>query len=118
MLSKHFSREEFACKDGCGFATVDAELLEVLEDVRDEFGVPVHISSGCRCKEYNAIIGGEDDSQHMRGIAADILVFGVKPAKVQLYLLSKYAGRYGIGCYHNFTHIDVRSRMARWVKSD
>jgi uncharacterized protein YcbK (DUF882 family) len=116
MISPHFSREEFACACGCGFAAVDHELLWVLEDVRTTYGKPVHINSGCRCKEHNARVGGEEDSQHMKGTAADITVEGLSPAKVQQYLTSKYPGRYGIGSYKNFTHIDVRPRMARWAK--
>jgi len=53
-LSKHFYRDEFACQCGCGFDTVDHELVKILEDVRKTFNAPVHISSGCRCEKHNA----------------------------------------------------------------
>ncbi|BEB16509.1 hypothetical protein VEE45_23520 [Escherichia coli] len=47
MLSKHFSRKEFKCKCGkCDYDTIDAELLVILEDVREHFGKPVIINSG------------------------------------------------------------------------
>ncbi len=115
-ISKHFSRREFLCKCGCGFATVDVELVAVLEDVREHFDSGVTINSGCRCKEHNKRVGGEPDSEHTRGTAADIVVDGVPAHEVHAYLSMKYAGRYGIGKYQNRTHIDVRQRAARWSK--
>lgn len=114
-LSPHFSRKEFACKCGCGFDTVDVETLAVLEDVREQFGAPVTIHSGCRCLVYNRRVGGALNSQHMRARAADIAVFGVAPSKIATYLEKKYPDKYGIGRYGTFTHVDTRSGVtARW----
>jgi len=33
-LSPHFSRHEFACRDGCGYDTPEPELLAALEELR------------------------------------------------------------------------------------
>ena len=47
--------------------------------------------------------------------AADIAVEGISPSAVWRYLISRYEGKYGIGRYLLFTHIDVRSNgPARW----
>ena len=113
-LSPHFKRKEFACKCGCGFSLPDAELLSVLEDVREHFGKPVNINSACRCPAHNKAVGGAPNSAHVQGIAADIDVSGVTPYEVQQYVLGYYNGKYGIGCYNTFTHIDVRAKKARW----
>ncbi|MCQ4370005.1 D-Ala-D-Ala carboxypeptidase family metallohydrolase [Enterobacter asburiae] len=113
-LSKHFSRSEFACRCGCGFDRISPELITVLEDVRTHFGAPVKINSGCRCEKHNAKVGGVPNSQHVQGIAADIVVSGRTPALVAEYLERKYPDRYGVGRYSNFTHIDVRQVKARW----
>lgn len=115
-LSKHFSRAEFLCRCGCGFATADVELIAVLEDLRAHFDGPVIINSGARCISRNRSEGGAPDSEHLRGTAADVVVDGVSPAVVYDYLTHKYAGRYGIGKYAAWTHIDVRLRAARWIK--
>lgn len=104
-----FCRREFACKCGCGLDTVDAELLNVLSSVRANFNTEVTINSGCRCRDYNAFVGGADKSQHLIGRAADIVVAGVLPAIVVDYLDSRYPNCYGIGRYADFTHIDTRS---------
>jgi len=113
-LSPHFKRSEFSCKCGCGFSLPDAELLSVLEGVRQHFGKPVNINSAYRCPAHNQAVGGAPNSAHVQGIAADIDVKDVSPADVQQYVLNKYQDRYGIGTYNTFTHIDVRAAKARW----
>ena len=117
LNSKYFTLGEFACKCGCGIEQKlqpPKELLEVLDDVRQHFGVPVHVTSGVRCTEYNARVGGKPGSTHQLGKAADIQVQGVNPKVVHAYLVGKYSDKYGIGKYFLFTHIDVRKGKARW----
>lgn len=114
-LSPNFYRDEFACKCGCGFDTVDAELLEILELARGSFQRPIVINSGCRCQEYNKSVAGTKNSQHLLGRAADIVVNGILPSRVAEWgeLLLETHG--GIGRYKTFTHIDTRSgKQARW----
>jgi uncharacterized protein YcbK (DUF882 family) len=114
-LSKNFSRREFECKCGCGFNTVDAELVKVLQVVRDYFKESITITSACRCEKHNNRVGGGKNSQHKLGRAADIVVSNVSPAEVQEYLDSRYPIKYGLGSYSDFTHIDTRSGVhARW----
>lgn len=117
-LTRHFSRREFACRDGCGFDTVDAELLELLVAVREHFDAPVIITSACRCPQHNQRVGGSAQSQHLLGRAADFVVQGVAPDEVADWLDRTYAGRYGIGRYpkSGFTHVDSRSIPARWAE--
>lgn len=118
MNSKYFTRDEFACQCGCGFSTVDAELLEVLEDVREFFNEPVTITSGCRCDTHNRNVGGAEDSKHKYGIASDIQVRNHDAEDVYTYLANKYEGKYGIGLYDSWVHIDVRQdNGARWNKA-
>lgn len=114
MLNKYFKRKEFSCRCGCGTSTVDAELLQVITDVREHFGVPVVITSGHRCAKHNASVGGAKNSMHLTGKAADIKVTGVGPMEVLAYLCNKHPDKYGIGAYPTFTHIDVRDNKARW----
>ncbi len=108
-LSKYFNRSEFSCKCGCGFSTVDVELLRVLELARDYFKKPVKINSACRCENHNIKVGGALHSKHMLGIAADIVVKDIKPQLVYDLLDRHEPNKYGVGNYKTFTHIDVRS---------
>ena len=113
-LSENFSRSEFACGCGCGFDTVDVELIPILEDVRERFSLPIRISSAARCVIHNASVGGKKSSQHKLGRAADIVIEGVDAGDVYDYLNETYPDDYGMGKYQTFTHIDTRGKRARW----
>ena len=98
-------------------------LLAVLESTRLHFGAPITINSACRCVEHNEVVQVDANtnylpysskSKHVHGIAADIVVSGVNSDDVYLFLTHTYQGKYGIGGYNSFTHIDVRSTKARW----
>jgi len=116
-ISKYFNDYEFNCHCGkCDLVAPPRELLEVLDDVREHFGRPTTIMSGYRCPAHNAAVGGASRSKHMLGIASDIIVSGISPYAVWKYLTNKYRGKYGIGKYGYFTHVDVRDKKdgARW----
>lgn len=112
-LTKNFSRSEYACKCGCGFDTVDYQLVMFHQRIRDHFESPVTITSGCRCGEHNARVGGAHDSQHTKGRAGDITVDGIDPYDVADYAI--FTGVPGVGDYDDFTHTDTRSNgPAMW----
>lgn len=46
--------------------------MECLDQIREEYGLPLSVSSGYRCQELNRAVGGAKTSQHMKGQAADI----------------------------------------------
>lgn len=54
----------------------------VLEPLRVKLGKPITITSGYRCERDNAAIGGANNSQHVLGQAADILVNGMTVSEV------------------------------------
>ena len=114
QLSKHFKRKEFACQCGCGFDTVDALLIAVLEDIREYFRQYVIILSGCRCEQHNKDVGGRTRSFHKKGKGADFYVAHVPAPLVYAYLDQKYPDTFGLGRYEDRTHLDVREDKARW----
>lgn len=48
------------------------DLANMLQIIRDEFGMPIIINSGYRSPELNAIVKGSPTSEHLTGRAADI----------------------------------------------
>ena len=46
--------------------------MECLDNIREQYGLPLYISSGYRCPELNKIVDGKPTSQHKKGQAADI----------------------------------------------
>ena len=75
-LSENFSRHEFTCKCGCGYDAVHPLLIQTLQHMRNRAGVPITITSGCRCHAHNARVGGAKASRHMSGVAADFVIQG------------------------------------------
>lgn len=115
-LSPHFTRHEFSCHC-CGVCLVSQRLVDALEKLREALGgVPVHVTSGYRCHDWNKKIGGVPGSQHPKGTAADIVVEGRDPVEVAEKAEHICEFRHGgIGIYDTFTHLDVREGgPARW----
>jgi len=114
-ISKNFNRAEFHCKCGsCEPIAVDAELVNVIQELRDYCGQPITITSSYRCKKHNKKVGGAKHSKHRLGIAADIQVKGFPARDIAKYFRNNYPNQYGIGEYETFTHIDTRADKARW----
>jgi len=112
-LSDYFRRSEFACKCGCGFDTVDASTLTILNALRAYFG-PVIINSACRCPSHNKAVGGSPTSQHMKARAADIRTPKAPLQEVYDWLEREFPNA-SLGIYNTFIHIDTRTNgPARW----
>jgi uncharacterized protein YcbK (DUF882 family) len=113
-LSPHFSTDEFRCHDDkgnpchyCnGSVKVDARLIDKLEAIREFADLPIQITSGYRCPTRNAEVGGEANSAHLTGEAADFFVAGNRDRfKFIEALVWCEVRRYGIGS--SFLHVDV-----------
>lgn len=53
-------------------ARLEALVDSVLDPLRKLYNKPIKVTSGYRCPKLNAAVGGSQNSQHMRGEAADI----------------------------------------------
>lgn len=53
-------------------ANLEALVVNCLDPVRTIYGRPIIVTSGYRCPELNAAVGGVANSQHTTGNAADI----------------------------------------------
>lgn len=85
QLTAHFSLEEltrssYAIRQGIDNSTNDPDVLAnlgmlaaALERVRTVLALPIHVDSGYRCPAVNKGVGGSKDSDHMKGLAADII---------------------------------------------
>lgn len=51
-------------------------IEKVLDPIREDWGSPIIISSGYRCPELNAKVGGAKTSGHLYGYCADLQVKG------------------------------------------
>lgn len=87
QISEHFKLSEFAHTNNKKYQEKNLEyakeiknrletLADFLEEVRKVCGAPLQITSGVRCPELNAAVGGVKTSQHLLGQAADIIPRG------------------------------------------
>ena len=113
-VSQNFRVKEFRCKDGSDVIFISPELVTILQKIRTHFGKAVTINSAYRTSAYNKKVGGATYSQHLYGMAADIVVKGVNPKDVSAYAETLLPKSGGIGIYATFTHIDVRKTKSRW----
>lgn len=111
---RYFTRAEFACQgqDCNGFPEEPKEkLVRLLDAAREHFGVAGIVSSGVRCGQHNAEVGGVYNSRHLAGLAADVRFVGIDPAAVIAYAYAHGAAySYSItsgGKSTGYVHIDV-----------
>ena len=100
-LTKNFTKSEFECPCGCGQQSVDTELAEKLQLIRDKVNRPLKITSGYRCIKHNAskAVGGSPNSKHRYGMAADWRTENRSINPVALGILAQAVGFGGIGIY-------------------
>ena len=117
----NFTRDEFACKCGCGFDDIDPLLVSTLQRLRDEVQRPVVVNSGCRCKAHNASVNGSKTSQHLKGKAADIKIEGMTSQQIidvirRLYLDGELYVGYVYAINGASVHVDVRAPQSQTVR--
>lgn len=82
-LTKNFSLEEFEKSSTADKWKINNKIPEkymdnvkrlsqILQQIRDNWGDSIIISSGYRCPELNKKVGGASNSDHLYGAAADI----------------------------------------------
>jgi len=60
--------------------------VNVLQPVRDHYNRAVVVSSGFRSLSINSLIGGSPNSDHTRGMAADIEIPGIDNKELALWI--------------------------------
>jgi uncharacterized protein YcbK (DUF882 family) len=115
--TENFNSEEFECGCGCG-KTANRSFVEWLQQVRNDYGEKMLITSGARCQQHNdRIAGSARKSSHIDGMGADISVIYNMP-RYRLVAAAIANGATGIGIYETHVHIDIkeRSNSVLWTK--
>jgi GH24 family phage-related lysozyme (muramidase) len=108
--SKHYSWEDFR-NERFADAKMDEGLVGLLDNVTDQFGSKLKLTSGFRSQAYNQDVSFSGKAgPHTHGHAADIDVSGYSDEqKSQLVSLLVANGARGLGHYSNGSiHVDLR----------
>ena len=63
---------------------------QILQPLRDVYGVGIKVNSGYRSPDVNAAVGGSRTSDHCKGQAADIEIPGVANAELAQYIVDNF----------------------------
>ena len=121
---EYFQESEFSCNGerednvaeygspcGCGGSTgpndISQTLIDLVIEIRERVGRPVHVNCAYRCPVHDSRVGGVGGA-HTQGTAADIWVDDMSVD--ELADLATELGADGVGRYYDaeFVHIDVR----------
>lgn len=101
----HFDLDEFACPC-CGLNRISFPFVGLLEQARELAGIPFRVSSGYRCQAHNKQVGGNANSEHLQGFAADILAINSE-ARFLVVSAALQVGIRRIGVHGSFVHLGV-----------
>ena len=113
---RSFAKPRIVRRGRARISCFPSRLNALLRQVQDHYGRRVHVTSGYRSHRHNRRVGGARRSYHLKCMAADISVPGVRKYKLARYLKS-LPGRGGVGTYacSGTVHIDVGPHRA-WHK--
>jgi uncharacterized protein YcbK (DUF882 family) len=83
--------------------------MDLLDRIRTDFGHPITVTSGMRCKAHNKVIGGAKNSYHMKGLAVDL-----KRSDALLAFLEANLEKYGL----RLEHPDYTKGQPGWLHID
>jgi len=112
---KYFEYEEFDSPDIQGSGQLmDTKLLNMIDEAREIYGKPIHVTSGYRTEAHNRKVGGVDSSSHLKGLAIDVACVRSDDRFKMLNALLE-VGFNRIGIAGTFIHIDIDKNKSQNV---
>lgn len=114
-MSKYFKPVEFMrCTPACTIEQMDAGFLSHLDEVREEAGIPMVLTSAHRSVSWEKAHGRSGEGAHPKGVAVDILC----RTSQNRYKIVKAALKCGfrrIGIGETFIHLDDDTTLPQEV---
>jgi len=111
-MKNYFSEAELSCSC-CGQNYFAAEMLFIINSIREECGFPLPVTSAYRCEKHPVEAGKKRPGAHTRGYAIDIAVRGERAHRLLEVALTKGIPRIGVSQKgeHRFIHLDIDSSL-------
>lgn len=125
-LSQYITDQNFQCRCGCGrtqpqgieliipeYTDIQHILFGVYDLIRGRWNA--RITSGYRCRQQNAVVGGAVYSPHLWGVAIDFVLQDIKHNDEVVDYLKSLGVRIGHLKYQgktNHIHIDLAHKIA------
>ncbi|HDV5783358.1 TPA: hypothetical protein RJD83_000270 [Legionella pneumophila] len=110
----NFRRDELKCKH-TGECNMHPEMMRILQDIRNDLGRPIFISSGYRSVKHPVEQEKEKPGEHTYGMAVDILCHGERAIKIIELAINHDIKRIGVHQKGNangrFVHIGIADRF-------
>jgi hypothetical protein len=120
LETDNFPAWELSCHCGCEYTGMDRTFLSMLQEVREDLGFPLPISSAARCPEHNAAVSSTgEDGPHTTLRAVDILLFGGRLVEFNALVSNYVLGERGQA--HRFTGLGFKQngpRSQRFIHLD
>lgn len=113
LKAGYFTKEDMTCRCGCGRFSMDTNFMFRLLGFRVDFGKPLYVNCGGRCKKHNKDVGGVPTSLHecetKQACAADVTA-GTPAQNKELYKAACVSGLFNEVEWHktdgqNFVHL-------------
>jgi len=96
-------------EDGCDKRSVKQMGLNMLQKVRDEYGLPMTVTSGGRCPLHKNEKHRSAPADHQKGLGVDIRITGLIMAMKLVAIASKHGfNAFGINLKSGFIHLGYR----------
>ena len=82
-------------------------MVELANRAREELKGAGFISSGLRCPQHNANVGGVSDSRHLSGKAVDLRIEGKSARQTLAWVQKQPEVRYAYAIDANHVHVDI-----------
>jgi len=82
-------------------------IVELADRAREELRGPGFVSSGLRCPQHNANVGGVPGSGHLIGKAIDLRIEGKSARQTLAWAQKQPQVRYAYAIDANYVHMDI-----------
>lgn len=114
-MYKYFSENDFKnCIPSCSIVDMDANLLTMLDNLRENVGFPIIINCAYRSREWDLSKGRSGNGAHTKGLGVDIRCSD-SSKRFKIIVAAIELGFKRIGIADTFIHLDIDDSLPQGV---